>query len=213
MLSFLSPFIESILTMISSLGYLGIFIGMTIESSFIPLPSELILIPAGALIARGEMSFLPVFIAAVFGSVLGALINYSLAFFLGRRTVNFMVEKYGKFLFLNQEKLNRTDIYFNEHGEITTFLGRLLPLVRHLISLPAGFAKMKIDKFIAFTALGAGIWSLVLIGTGYFFGGNFNPILKIILAIIFVAFMIKLLVSYWIKNNKKSKRYLVIKKE
>jgi membrane protein DedA with SNARE-associated domain len=202
MLNFLSSFIESILAMISSLGYLGIFIGMTIESSFVPLPSEIILIPAGALIARGEMSFLPVFLAAIFGSVLGALINYYLAFFLGRKTVDFLVTKYGKFLFLNQEKIDRTDLYFKEHGEITTFLGRLLPLIRHLISLPAGFAKMKINKFVLFTALGAGIWSLVLIFTGYFFGGKFNPLLKIVLAVIVGVFMIRLFVSYWLKNRR-----------
>ena len=202
MLNFLSSFIESILALISGLGYLGIFIGMTIESSFIPLPSELILIPAGALIARGEFSFLPVFFAAIFGSVLGALINYSLALFLGRKTVEIMIAKYGRFFFLTKKNLKKTDIYFKEHGEITTFIGRLLPLVRHLISLPAGFAKMKINKFVLFTALGAGIWSLVLISAGYFFGGEFNPVLKIVLALVIGILIIKLLVSYWVKNGK-----------
>ena len=193
--------IDSLLLLINSLGYLGIFIGMTIESSFVPFPSELILIPAGALIARGEMSFLPVFIASVLGSVLGALINYYLAFFLGRKTVDFLINKYGKFLFLKKEKLNRTDLYFKEHGETTTFIGRLIPLARHLISLPAGFSKMSLGKFVLFTALGAGIWTAVLIFVGYFFGSNAQPVLKIITGIILVLSIIFLL-AYYLRQKK-----------
>lgn len=205
MLNFLSSLIESILAIISDLGYLGIFIGMTIESSFIPLPSELILIPAGALIAQGKMSFIPVFLASVLGSVFGALINYYLAFFLGRKTIDILVKRYGKFLFINEKNLKKTDVYFKEHGEATTFIGRLIPLARHLISLPAGFARMRLDRFVLFTALGVGLWTLVLISIGYFFEGEFNPILKIALAVIVGIFIIRLLVSYWMKNGKKKK--------
>ena len=178
---------------------------MTIESSFIPLPSELILIPAGALIAQGKMSFIPVFLASVLGSVFGALINYYLAFFLGRKTIDILVKRYGKFLFINEKNLKKTDVYFKEHGEATTFIGRLIPLARHLISLPAGFARMRLDRFVLFTALGVGLWTLVLISIGYFFEGEFNPILKIALAVIVGIFIIRLLVSYWMKNGKKKK--------
>ena len=198
--------IESILLLINNLGYLGIFIGMTIESSFVPFPSELILIPAGALIARGEMSFFPVFFAGLFGSIFGALINYYLAFHLGRRTIDFLVNKYGKFLFLNKKKLKRTDLYFKKHGEITTFVGRLIPLVRQEISLPAGFARMHISKFILFTALGAGIWTGILIFVGYFFGSDAQPILKIITGILLVLSIVFLLVYYLRqKNNHKNR--------
>jgi len=199
--------IESVLLLINNLGYLGIFIGMTIESSFIPFPSEIILIPAGALIARGEMSFFPVFLAGLLGSILGALINYYLALFLGRRTVDFLVNKYGKFLFLNKEKLKRTDAYFKKHGEITTFIGRLIPLVRQEISLPAGFARMHFSKFILFTALGAGIWTAILIFVGYFFGSNAQPVLKIVTGVLLVLSLIFLLVYYLRqkKNNFKGK--------
>ena len=201
-------FIESILLLINNLGYLGIFIGMAIESSFVPFPSELILIPAGALIARGEMAFLPVFLAGLFGSILGALINFYLALLLGRKTVDYLVGKYGKFLFLDKEKLKRTDSYFEKHGEITTFIGRLIPLVRQEISLPAGFARMNLGKFVLFTALGAGIWTAVLIFVGYFFGSSAQPELKIITGVLLVISLFFLLVYYLRqkKNNFKNKK-------
>ena len=197
--------IESLLLLINNLGYLGIFIGMTIESSFVPLPSEVILIPAGALIARGEMAFFPVFFAGLFGSILGALVNYYLALFLGRRTVDFLVKKYGKFLFMNKENLERTDAYFRKHGEATTFIGRLIPLVRHLISLPAGFARMNLPKFITFTALGAGIWTAILIFVGYFFGSDAPPILKIVTGILLALSLVFLMV-YYLRQKKNHKK-------
>src|SRR3989338_6218742 len=112
LLDIIHTIVENILLFIKSLGYLGIFIGMTIESSFIPLPSEIILIPAGVLIARGEMNFFLTLVISVLGSLLGAWINYFLALFLGRKTVDFLVMKYGKLFFLNSEKLERTDNYF-----------------------------------------------------------------------------------------------------
>ena len=197
--------IESLLLLINNLGYLGIFIGMTIESSFVPLPSELILIPAGALIARGEMAFFPVFFAGLFGSILGALVNYYLALFLGRRTVDFLVKKYGKFLFMNKKNLERTDAYFRKHGEATTFVGRLIPLARHLISLPAGFARMNLSKFIIFTALGAGLWTAILIFVGYFFGSDAPSSLKIMTAIILALSLVFLLI-YYLRQKKKNSR-------
>lgn len=205
MIPLIESLIESILLLINNLGYLGIFIGMAIESSFVPLPSELILIPAGALIARGEMAFLPVFFAALLGSILGALINFYLALALGRTTVDFLVKKYGKFLFLNEKNLERTDAYFEKHGEATIFVGRLIPLARHLISLPAGFARMNPLKFMAFTALGAGIWATILIFVGYFFGSNASPILKIVTGILLALFLVFLLVYYLRQKNSHKK--------
>ena len=200
----ITSFINAILLVIKDLGYLGIFLGMAIESSFIPLPSEIILIPAGTLVMKGEMNFFLVLIAGIFGSLLGAWINYFLAFFLGRKSIDFLVHKYGRFLFIGKKQLHSTEDYFNKHGEITTFIGRLLPGVRHLISLPAGFAKMKFSKFSLFTLLGAGIWTLILILVGMFFGSGAHSILKWIIAILFALSLLTVIVYYAIKIKSKS---------
>ncbi|MEK6840804.1 MAG: DedA family protein [Nanoarchaeota archaeon] len=196
--------IDSILLLVNNLGYIGIFIGMMIESTIFPLPSEVILIPAGVLISQGKMSFFQVFLAGLLGSITGALINYYLAFHLGRRTVDLLVKKYEKFLFLNKKNLERTDVYFKKHGEITVFMGRLIPMARHLISLPAGFTKMNIGKFIIFTAIGAGIWTAVLTFVGYFFGSSANLELKLVTGGL-LFFSILLLLAYFLRQKKKNK--------
>ncbi|OIO81819.1 hypothetical protein AUJ84_00275 [Candidatus Pacearchaeota archaeon CG1_02_32_132] len=197
-----SSFVESILSLISALGYYGIFLGMTIESSFFPFPSEIIMIPAGILIQRGEMSFLLVLLAGLLGSLVGALINYYLALYLGRKVVNKLVSRYGNFILLNKEQLEKADIYFNKHGEITTFIGRLIPGIRQLISIPAGFTKMKMSKFLTFTVLGTGIWSLILIMIGILFGENYLLIernIKLILVIVSIV----IIAAYIILKRKK----------
>ncbi|MBT4135828.1 DedA family protein [archaeon] len=206
----LHQLIEFLVTIISSLGYLGIFIGMTIESSFLPFPSELILPPAGVLISRGEMSWILVLISAVLGSILGALINYFLALTLGRRAINHLLSKYEKILFfLDEDKLAKSDYFFKKHGEITTFIGRLVPGIRQLISIPAGFAKMNLKRFIFFTTLGAGIWSFILIYLGYLYGDNIdvikqnaNTILLFLLPVILLSILIYLLMH----KKKKDKQ-------
>ncbi len=198
--------VDYVLLIIKELGYMGIFLGMTIESSFFPFPSEAILIPAGALVAQGEMSFLWVFVAGLLGTIAGALINFFLALYLGRAAVDKIVAKYGKVLFLNKRKLEKSDAYFKKHGEITTFVGRLIPLIRQLISIPAGFSKMNVFKFIFYTALGAGIWVFILIYTGYLFGNNLEWIYNNIklISLILLWFSLLIVIIYVWRRRKRS---------
>ncbi len=155
---------ETVLT----LGYPGIIFLMAVESSLIPFPSELVMPPAGYLIHEGRMTWALVILSGVTGSMLGALFNYYLAYFLGRP----FFLRYGKYFFLKPEHLEKTERFFARHGEITTFVGRLIPVVRQLISLPAGVARMPVGKFAFYTGLGAGIWVVVLTVVGWLVGKN-----------------------------------------
>ena len=154
-------------------GLLLIFIFMTIESSFIPFPSEVVMIPAGFLAARGEMLTGNVWIDCILaivigsaGSLAGAYINYYLALSLGRTALH----KYGKYFFLKEETILRAEEVFREYGAAATFICRLLPAIRQLISIPAGLAKMPLASFTLFTGLGAGIWVVILTAIGAWLG-------------------------------------------
>ena len=155
-------------------GPLLIILFMAIESSFIPFPSEVVMIPAGFLAARGEIMpaghpLLAVWLAilcGVIGSMIGAFINYVLAAKLGRP----LLYRYGKWFFLKPEALTRAEEVFREYGELATFVCRLLPAIRQLISIPAGLSRMHVGRFSFFTALGATIWVIILTFVGYHFG-------------------------------------------
>jgi membrane protein DedA with SNARE-associated domain len=172
----LEAFVHWLLERFRDLGYPGIVVLMAIESSFLPLPSELVMPPAGYLAARGEMNAAIAVACGVAGSVLGALANYGLAHWLGRP----VVRRLGRYFWVSARSLERAERFFADHGEISTFLARMLPVVRHLISLPAGLARMPLLKFVAFTALGALVWCSVLTGIGWFIGKQGDVILAVL---------------------------------
>jgi membrane protein DedA with SNARE-associated domain len=207
LLELFNQIVDFLLVFSLKIGYIGTFIWMTIESSFIPWPSEVLLIPQGALVAQGSLSFSGVLLAAILGSLLGAFINYYLALYLGRRVVNHFVSKYGKILFLTKESLIKSEKYFENHGSITTFVGRLIPAIRQLISIPAGFARMNIFKFSLYTTLGAGIWSAILIYLGYLFGNNRNLIESNITTITTWTVIVCIVLILFYIIIKKRKRY------
>ena len=153
---------------IFALGYPGIVVLMAIESSFFPFPSEVVLPPAGYLAAQGRMNVYLAIGSGLLGSLVGALVNYYVAVFVGRP----FLHRYHKFFLMRESSLERAEEFFRRHGEISTFVGRLIPVIRQLISLPAGVSRMRLDRFAIYTALGAGIWCIVLTVIGYAVGRN-----------------------------------------
>lgn len=203
---FTQGIINLFISFVGTLDYLGIFILMAIESSFIPFPSEVVLIPAGVLVQQGKMNFFLVLFMGILGSLTGALFNYYLALHLGRKTVNSLIKKYGKIFLIDEIKLIKNDHFFEKHGPIATFVGRLIPVIRQLISLPAGFSRMNLFKFSLYTCLGAGIWSFILIALGYLYGDNMEVINKNLDVITLVLIFLSLLIVL-IYVMKKRKRY------
>lgn len=153
-------------------SYWLVFILMVVESSFIPFPSEVIVPPAAYLaVTRGDMNVFAIILVATAGAVVGALVNYYLSMWIGRPIVySFASSRIGRMCLLSPEKVRHAEEYFDRHGAASTFIGRLIPAVRQLISIPAGLARMNIVSFIIFTALGAGVWNSVLAILGYWLG-------------------------------------------
>jgi membrane protein DedA with SNARE-associated domain len=192
----------TILELVNYFGYLGIFFMTMIESTFIPIPSEITLIPAGYLVFEQKMSWFPLFISSVAGTVSGSLINYYIARKFGRQ----LLIKYGKIFFLNEEKLSKIEAFFESHGSISTFSGRLLPGIKHFIAFPAGLGKMPLKPFLVYTALGGSILNAILIGIGYFIGSNSDLIKQYLKQINFamVVIVVCLVVFYIWKKRVKS---------
>jgi len=161
-------FINYIVELVGAWGYMGIFIMMFLESTFMPVPSEIVMIPAGYLAFKGEMNLYLVIIIGSFGALGGAMFNY----FLAKRFGKPLLLKFGKYFFFDDKKLDKIELFFNKHGAFSTFTGRLIPGVRHFISLPAGLASMDLQKFAFYTITGATIWSAVLVLLGYFLGAK-----------------------------------------
>ena len=195
----LHDIIDFIVSSVSSWGYAGIFVMMFLESSFFPFPSEVAMIPAGYLAHKGEMSLALAFISGTLGSLLGAIFNYYLCYFFGRE----IILKYGKFVGITHEKMDKFEAFFNKHGEISTFNSRLIPGIRQYISLPAGLAKMNIFRFCLFTTLGAGIWCAVLLGVGYFLGSNPDEQTLLIITIALLTVVAVISAIYIVKQRKR----------
>lgn len=153
----------------SNINYLTVGIFMCIESTFIPFPSELIVPPAAYKAAAGEMNIFVILISATLGALCGSLINYTLAYFLGRKVIFTLADtKAAHLLLVNSQKVEHAADYFLKYGKSSTFIGRLIPGIRHLISIPAGLAKMPLRDFMFYTFIGAGIWNVILAVMGYF---------------------------------------------
>jgi membrane protein DedA with SNARE-associated domain len=188
---------------IGALGYPGIFLLMAMESSVIPVPSELVMPPAGYLAQQGQMHMAIAILCGTAGSLVGAYVNYFAAHYLGRP----LLLKYGKYVWITEEKFAKVETYFKNHGEISTFIGRLLPVVRHLISLPAGLANMNHWKFSLYTLAGAGLWVTVLTFIGYFIGAERELIMQYSHQALIGAVVLSIaIISVYVWNHRRKKQ-------
>ncbi len=177
------------LSTISLLGYAGIFFLMMLESMVVPVPSELVMPFAGFLVAQGNLNFILVIVSSSLGSITGSLIFY----YIGKTGGHTLVEKYGKYVLVDTEDIKKTEAWFNKRGELTIFIARLIPVVRHLISLVAGVGKMNVRKFTLYTILGATLWNGILTYLGFILGQHWNEVsqyveeLDIIIVIVLIV--------------------------
>lgn len=161
-------YLQWIVDLVHHFGYPGIFFATFLESTFVPLPSEVTMLPAGYLIYQGKMSTGMVMFCSITGTIAGSLVNYYIALYLGRP----VLLRFQKYFFLNDAKVAKIEKFFAKHGEISTLSGRLIPGLRHLISFPAGLARMNVKTFCLFTGIGGGIWMAILTAVGYYIGGK-----------------------------------------
>src|SRR6056297_1979246 len=199
-------FVDFILSYIQNLNYLSVFGLMTLESSFIPFPSEAIVPPAAYLAQQGQLNIFLVIVAGIGGSLLGAVINYFLAFYLGRVIVYKLADhKIFKILLINSAKVERSEKFFLRYGGISTFLGRLVPVVRQLISLPAGFSRMNFAKFLFYTFLGSGIWVIILAMPGFYLGAREDLLIKYFKEISLIMVLLAVAVGLFLYLRRRSK--------
>jgi membrane protein DedA with SNARE-associated domain len=190
----------------ANLNYFTVALLMTIESTFIPLPSEVVVPFAAYKAAQGDLNVFLVVLFGTIGALTGSLINYTLSFYLGRPIVYAFAEsKVGKLFLLSKEKVQHAENYFLKNGKTSTFIGRLIPGIRHLISIPAGLAKMNLRDFVLYTFVGAGIWNIILAIIGYYLyemREQIFPYIEYILYLLGVVFIVYLIITIR-KNNKK----------
>ncbi len=205
-------------SLMGNLNYWTVFLLMYIEGTVIPVPSELIVSPAAYHAAAGHLDVALVIIFATLGAVLGSATNYIAAYYLGRPIVyRFANSKLGHLCLLNQEKIQKSEKYFNDHGVIATLTGRLLPGIRQVISVPAGLAKMKFWKFILYTTIGAGIWNCVLAALGWYLHSivpeeqlndkilEYNDHIKVVILSLFGLMVAYFVIKHFLNKRKKNK--------
>lgn len=206
----MTAIISLLLSAFSKMGYWGVFFLMAIESSFLPLPSEVVIPPAAYLAQKGEMNLIIVIIAGTLGSCLGASINYMLSATLGRAIVYSLANtKLAKIFLINEQKIKHAENYFLNYGNSSTFIGRLIPGVRHLISIPAGFTRMNFKNFLLYTFLGSTVWVTILALMGYWFGANDELIKEYYREISYAGILLAVLfIGYLFYKSKKSKKII-----
>lgn len=205
-------------SLMGNLNYWTVFILMYVEGTVIPVPSELIVSPAAYHAAAGHLNVTLVIIFATLGAVLGSATNYVAAYYLGRPIVyKFANSKLGHLCLLNQEKIEKSEKYFNDHGVIATLTGRLLPGIRQVISVPAGLAKMTFWKFMLYTTIGAGIWNCVLAALGWYLHSivpeerlnekilEYNHHIKVVILSLFGLMVAYFIIRRFLNKRKKSK--------
>ena len=165
-----------VVDLVDRLGYVGLAIVVAIENIFPPIPSEAILPLAGFLAAQGRMTLVGAIVASTIGSVVGALVLYAVGYGFGERRVRVLVRQYGRWALISEDDLDKAQAWFDRYGRTAVLVGRLAPLVRSLISIPAGVARMPLLPFVVYTTIGSGFWNVLLIGGGWILGENWELI-------------------------------------
>jgi membrane protein DedA with SNARE-associated domain len=194
------------LSVISQLGYVGIFFLMMLESMIVPVPSEFVMPFAGFLVAQGSFNAVLVILVSTLGSITGSLIFY----YIGKTGGHTLVQRYGKYVLVDTQDIKKTEAWFHKRGDLTIFLARLIPVVRHLISLIAGIGKMNVRKFIVYTILGAALWNSILTYLGILLGQHWNEVSQYLegLDIIIVILLILGCLYFIYRHVHKKKKFV-----
>lgn len=203
---------DFVIELIKDYGYLGMFLGMVLEAVIIAIPSELILATGGILASQNVFSLFGAFITGLFGSTFCAIVIYLMGYFGGRP----FIKKYGKYFFMKEEDLEKTDSWFNKYGLMASLVGRNFPIIRTLISLPIGIMRLSFLKFIIYTIIGSIPWTFVFVYVGYTLGNNWIQVnsyvdklkmpIKVLLIFLLISFIFK-------KVFKKEEKIIVVKYE
>ena len=203
---------DFVIELIKDYGYLGMFLGMVLEAVIIAIPSELILATGGILASQNIFSLFGAFMTGLFGSTFCAIVIYLMGYFGGRP----FIKKYGKYFFMKEEDLEKTDSWFNKYGLMASLVGRNFPIIRTLISLPIGIMRLSFFKFIIYTIIGSIPWTFVFVYVGYTLGNNWIQVnsyvdklkipIKILLILLLISFILK-------KVFKKEEKIIVVKYE